>query len=779
MRSPIFQPHKMGCTNSQDVGSGSSPGSGGSSAGGGGDNKQLLDEYKLGKVLGEGAFGVVYLCTKKGTNQEFAVKMIDKVETPLEDIKREAAMLDKLKHENVVRLHDTYYEKVFVCMVMDIYKGGDMIEGMQAHWNSKGMIPTDKLKNILKQMVAGIAFVHSQSVVHRDVKGDNYLMDRKNIVDPDCKIFLSDFGTVVALAETQRLNEKCGTKIYWAPEFFALNYSFKVDIWAIGVVLYGLICGKFPFKGESDVNNKKIRLPSNCAAELVELVNKILDKDEKKRWTGKEILVHPWIGAAAQDPGGQQAAALDFKPDIMEKGPNKNIGERRRELVERLEKAANKGALSPDNAKLVSPPFAEKVNKDTFDVVDKNKGLTTSWEWWAASKVTDAGMLHMEKASPASAEVSGGSLEAIKTLLHDHKIDTAKFGQGSSRSLEDFVSEVQTGSVRLMLDAAKHKALVRVMDLVLVRLCFGEGGSKKFLIRQKESLQSGQVRDGRSQLPGTKRAAHENSLETAQRVLKERMQFSGVQIDFKTQNMETFEEEEDSASYPGVRTVYRKSIIEAVVSPGTDPKKIGADGSGLNTVDAKSISREYQWMAENECTSKQIKLRVPQQGQEVSALVNPPVGFDEEKLIALLQQGGVDTNKFGEAGTKTLEEFATELTSGEASLENQKEGIMRIVDVVAVKLTRKGGSILVEASETKDGAKKELKRLPAVKRRSDENQFLAAQRVLTKALAMDDNEVTMNPNDVLVMTEQKDSPSYPGIKTVYRKRIISASMVQP
>jgi len=336
---------------------------------------------------------------------------------------------------------------------------------------------------------------------------------------------------------------------------------------------------------------------------------------------------------------------------------------------------------------------------------------------------------------------------------------------------------VQTGSVRLMLDAAKHKSLVRVMDLVLLRLCLGEGGSKKFLIRQKESLQNGQVRDGRSQLPGTKRAAHENSLETAQRVIKERLQFSGVQIDFKTQNTETFEEEEESASYPGVRTVYRKSIIEAVVSPGTDPKSIGADGTGIKTVDAKSITREYQWMAESEC--KQIKLRAPQQGQEVSALVNPPVGFDEEKLIALLQQGGVDTNKFGEAGTKTLEEFATELTSGEASLENQKDGIMRIVDVVAVKLIRKGGSILVEASETKDGTKKELKRLPAVKRRSDENQFLAAHRVLTNALAMDDNEVTMNPADVLVMTEQKDSLSYPGIKTVYRKRIISASMVQP
>eukprot|EP00930_Biecheleria_cincta_P049505 TRINITY_DN346_c0_g2_i1.p1 TRINITY_DN346_c0_g2~~TRINITY_DN346_c0_g2_i1.p1 ORF type:complete len:772 (+),score=168.86 TRINITY_DN346_c0_g2_i1:43-2358(+) len=768
----------MGCAGSHSA-SAASPGGGAQSSGSKGGAKQLLDEYKLGKVLGEGAFGVVYLCTKKGTSQEFAVKMIDKVETPLEDIKREAAMLEKMKHDNIVRLHDVYYEKVFVCMVMDIYRGGDMIEGMQAHWNSKGMIPTDKLKNILKQMVAGIAFVHSQGVVHRDVKGDNYLMDRKNIVDPACKIFLSDFGTVIAISEDQRLSDKCGTKVYWSPEFFALNYSFKVDIWAIGVVLYGLICGKFPFKGESDVNNKKVRLPGSCPQDLADLVSKMLERDEKKRFSGPEVLRHPWVGAAASEVAATTPAeALDFKPDIMEKGPNKNVGERRRELVERLEKAAAKGASTPATSQLVAPPFADKVNKPSFDVLNKAKGVTTTMEWWTESKVEESGILNLEGAKIAGPEVSGGSFEAIQTLLTDHKIDTTKFGQGNARSLEDFVNEVQTGSVRLMLDAAKHKSLVRVLDLVLLRLCFGDGSSRKFLIRQKESA-NGQVRDGRLQLPGTKRAAHENSLETAQRVLKERLQLTGVELNFNIQNMETFEEEEESASYPGVRTVYRKSIVEAIVASTADTSNIGiAGGKGIQTVDSKQISREYQWMTESECSAKQVKLRAPQQGQEVSALVNAPVGFDEEKLVELLQQSGVDTNKFGEGGAKSLEEFASELTSGEASLEKQKDGIMRIVDVVAVKLTRKGGSILVEAVETKDGAGKALKRLPAVKRRSDENQFLAAQRVLTKALAMDDNEVTLNPNDVMVGTEQKDSPSYPGIKTIYRKRIISASMVQ-
>lgn len=768
--------------------------------------KTLLDEYNLGKMLGEGAFGVVYHCTRKGTNEEFAVKMIDKVESSLEVIQREAAMLVELKHENVVRLHDVYYEKVFVCMVLDIYKGGDMTEGMQTHWNSKGAIPADVLKNILKQMVAGIVFLHSQSVVHRDVKCDNYLMDRKDIADPECKIFLSDFGTVVTMTDGQRLHEKCGSKEYWSPEFYALNYAFKVDIWAIGVALYGLICGQFPFKSQRDVNTKQVCLPDSCPADLAKLVSNLLERDEKKRWAGHEILQHSvdrpksyWRSVLRKShvairrrrddgPGPAEAPALDFKLEMMERGPNKNVGERRRELVARLENAAAKGEWSCANSQLVSPPFVDKVSKDAFEITDKTKGATTTFEWWPASKVIETGMLNLEKGTAASPELSGGSFEAIKILLQDHKIDTSKFGQGKAKSLEDFVNEVQAGSARLMLDATKHKSLVRVLDLVLLRLCYGDGSYRKFLIKQDLDIAEGRVQEGCTKFPGMTRQAHESSLETAKRIVKERLQFPDVEINFNIHNMETFEHEQESANYPGVRTVYRKSIVEATVSPTADVSRIGiADGKGIKTacpsgrrlsLDSDSTSREYKWMTESECTAKHIELRANQQKHKMSALVNAPVGFDEEQMVRLLQQGGVDIEHFGEAGAKSFEEFATELTNGEATLEKQADGIVRIIDVVAVKLTRKGGAILVEASEVKDGNEKDLRRLPAVKRRSDENQFLAAHRVLAKDLAMDNNEVTLNPDNVMVLTEQNDSPSYPGIKTIYRKHIISASIVQ-
>merc|ERR1712137_1479364 len=128
-----------------------------------------------------------------------------------------------------------------------------MIEGMQLHWKTKGMIPIPVIQNLSKQMFQGVAWLHHNNVIHRDLKGDNYLQDRKDLANSKCRVFLSDFGTVRDIAPGERLKSKCGTKTYWSPEFYSLNYGLKADVWALGVVIYGMVTGRFPFKGEDDV----------------------------------------------------------------------------------------------------------------------------------------------------------------------------------------------------------------------------------------------------------------------------------------------------------------------------------------------------------------------------------------------------------------------------------------------------------------------------------------------------------------------------------------------
>jgi len=306
----------------------------------------LLDHYTLGPVLGQGAFGVVYQCTKKSATGEFAVKMIDKVESPVDEIGKEAEMMRDLDHPNIVKLHEVFYEKCFVCIVMDRFKGGDLIVGMQKHWKSKGKIAADSAVHIMKQMVASVAHLHGRNIVHRDIKGDNYLMDDPDIIKPTCQIFLSDFGTATGeWPKTGYFSRSVGTRTYWAPEFYNKKYGLKVDVWAIGVVVYGLLDGRFPFKGEPDVRYKKVSLGPRIPDLCKNFVGDMLCKEEAKRPSSTEVLEHDWLrkGGASSKGGGDEDTK--FEVDTMrEGGANEGIQERRQELVERLQKKAGTGA---------------------------------------------------------------------------------------------------------------------------------------------------------------------------------------------------------------------------------------------------------------------------------------------------------------------------------------------------------------------------------------------------------------------------------------------------
>uniref|UniRef100_A0A7S2FVZ8 Protein kinase domain-containing protein n=1 Tax=Alexandrium andersonii TaxID=327968 RepID=A0A7S2FVZ8_9DINO len=780
----------MGCVGSTEGGDkknasagSTSDGKSGSSASNGANGK-LLEKYTLGKVLGQGAFGIVYSCKKKGTKEEYAVKMIDKVETPIGEIKQEALMLENLKHPTVVTLHDVYYEKAFVCMVMDIYRGGDMIEGMQLHWKSLGMLPISVVANVSKQMIESIAWLHYNNVVHRDVKGDNYLMDRKDIENPNCRIFLSDFGTVREIKDDARLTSKCGTKTYWAPEFFNMNYGLKVDVWAIGVVMYGLVTGRFPFKGEDDVKSKKVSIPPRSSKECGDLLKKILERKEADRYSAAQAKDHAFV-ANAKTAGGPANVGivekLDFKPEVREAGANGGIDQRRKELVERLENAnAEKGSQDAMSLK-------DLKEKASFVVEDKAAEKKTTFEWWPESKAKETGLIEFKGATPMGSDTNGeSSKQDIWTMLKDHGVKTEFWGKGEAKSVETFVEEIQTGSARIMLDATKHKTIVRVVDVVLLRIACKTKEGTKYLVKTKEQYPDGRVKENVNQLAGTKKEPHENSMQTALRIVKDRLNLKDSHLKFEFATCEYFEEEEDSPSYPGVRTVYRKEIFAGSVTT-SDPKvlqTIGVTGSGKwENQDSKGYTRSYNWLNEKECGTRQVKMKAVS-GNDVSALVHAPVGIGEEDLKNFLETQAIgedgkkfDVSKFGEDGNKTLKEFSDELSKGEAALSRQPDGkIIRVVDVVVLKIT-KGTDVLVEVKEERGGKTKTLNWLPGVKRRPDENMFLAAHRAINKVLKVNDNFVSLNASTVLVMEEKKQSPAYCGMHTVYKKRIISAQLL--
>jgi len=158
----------------------------------------------------------------------------------------------------------------------------------------------DAVQNLSSQMFRGIEWLHRNNVVHRDVKAENYLMDRPNLDHPSCRVCLSDFGLAAELPQgsEERLHELCGTENYWAPECYAEDYGFKVDVWAAGVIMYGLVSGHFPFQSEKEVLTKRIEVSARCWPTGESFLLSTLTRAEAERLSASEALQHPFLASA-------------------------------------------------------------------------------------------------------------------------------------------------------------------------------------------------------------------------------------------------------------------------------------------------------------------------------------------------------------------------------------------------------------------------------------------------------------------------------------------------
>ena len=247
------------------------------------------------KILGEGAYGQVCIGEKDGVT--YAIKRIKK--DKLVDIKTillEAEISLQIKHENIIAYYEIFEDLEYISYVMDLGEGGDLFDFIVGC--PLGHLPADIVMDLLIQIFDVVDYLHSvKGIIHRDLKPENFLIKIDMFNKPQVKLI--DFGLATYIPKNgQRLKEFLGTREYAAPEIYENSgYLEKIDEWAIGIIMYNMLTGFEPFKGETPSEIKDSVLFSQIHFEVIEdidlrEINKLLlNRYVSNRMTCKEALI--------------------------------------------------------------------------------------------------------------------------------------------------------------------------------------------------------------------------------------------------------------------------------------------------------------------------------------------------------------------------------------------------------------------------------------------------------------------------------------------------------
>ncbi|VAI77298.1 unnamed protein product [Triticum turgidum subsp. durum] len=233
-----------------------------------GDRPKLPARYEQVKLLGEGNFAKVYLARHMDTKEEVAIKVMDKEKLiklgAVQQIKREIAVMRRLRHPNIVQLHKVMACKSRIFVVMEYVRGGPLYR----HIPANGGLKEDETRRIFQQLVSALTFCHAQGVYHRDIKPDNLLVD--------------EHGNLKVFARR--------------------GYDgAKADAWSCGIVLFVLAAGRKPFRDDDFITLYRTicrgdyRCPRTFSPELVRIVRRLLQPNPAHRITLLQIKETDWF----------------------------------------------------------------------------------------------------------------------------------------------------------------------------------------------------------------------------------------------------------------------------------------------------------------------------------------------------------------------------------------------------------------------------------------------------------------------------------------------------
>ena len=215
-------------------------------------------------------------------------------------MRRELEIMSLLDHPNIIRLYETYEDEQYVHIVMEYCAGGDVAERII----DNGKFSEREAAVIMEKLLGAVNYLHLHQISHRDLKAENFLYENS---EAGAQIKIADFGMSAKFGKSLRMQSLAGTPYYLAPEVLLGSYTKSCDIWSLGVFLYFILSGSYPFRGFclDEVFEKlsagEVRFEGDAWARVsttaVDLIRQMLTIDPKKRISIGKALAHPWFRA--------------------------------------------------------------------------------------------------------------------------------------------------------------------------------------------------------------------------------------------------------------------------------------------------------------------------------------------------------------------------------------------------------------------------------------------------------------------------------------------------
>lgn len=254
-----------------------------------------VNDFEVGRALGKGKFGNVYLAREKTSKYIVALKVLSKKQLIKHNVqhqlRREIEIQAHLHHQNILQLYGYFYDETRVYLILEYAPRGELYKKLR----DSQRFDEKTSANYIRQIIDALEVCHQKNVIHRDIKPENILIGFKG------ELKIADFGWSVH-APSSRRQTMCGTLDYLPPEMVQRQvYDEKVDLWCLGVLTYEFLVGSPPFEMESQehtydrICRVKYTTPDHMSELAKDFINRLLQKKPADRMPLEKAKQHDWI----------------------------------------------------------------------------------------------------------------------------------------------------------------------------------------------------------------------------------------------------------------------------------------------------------------------------------------------------------------------------------------------------------------------------------------------------------------------------------------------------